>query len=264
MSSSSVSNRTIIAILVVVALATAFWILVLSPKREEAATLGTEVQQQQAALVQAQSQVTEASAAKREFSSDYRQLVVLGKAAPADDETASLLVELNKVADHAGVKFNSLQLLSSEGAPAATSTTAPEASATSAVPAGATIPPTEAEAALLPLGAAIGSAGLAVMPYSLGFSGKFFQVADFVQGVDSLVRTSKPEIAIDGRLVTLDGFSLTQPSESPTAPLTASFAVTAYLTAPGQGVTAGATETAPATPAAATTPEASPSETEAR
>jgi Tfp pilus assembly protein PilO len=259
MPSSSTSNRTIVAILVVVALATGFWILVLSPKREKASELGAEVTAQQASLTQAQSQVTEATAAKKEFSSDYRQLVELGKAIPASDETASLLVELNQVADETGVRFDSLQLNSSEASAEVTSS-APQASATSAVPANTTVPPTEAEAALLPLGATIGSAGLAVMPYDLTFSGNFFQIADFIHGIDSLVETGRSELAVDGRLITLDGFSLTVSSGST---LNASFSVTTYLVPPGEGATAGATAAAPA-PVAATTTGTPSAETEAR
>lgn len=254
MSTSSNSNKAIVGMLVVAVLAAAFWILLLSPKREQASELAAEVEQQQAALVQAQSQVTEATAARKEFPSDYRQLVVLGKAVPANDETASLLVELNRVADHADVTFDSLQLSSTGGGEAAPATgLAQEASATSAVTTASTVPPTEAEAALLPLGATIGSAGLGVMPYNLTFSGKFFQVADFIHGIDSLVHTGKAEVGVDGRLVTLDGFSLTESSEEGSGELEASFAVTTYLVPPEQGLTAGATPTSPATPAATTT-----------
>lgn len=248
MSTSANSNKAIVGMVVVAVLAAAFWILLLSPKREQASELATEVEAQQAALIQAQSQVTEATAAREEFPNDYRQLVTLGKAVPANDETASLLVELNHVADHSHVSFDSLQLSSTGGGEVAPETgLAQEASATSAVPAASTIPPTEAEAALLPLGATIGSAGLGVMPYNLTFSGNFFQVADFIHGVDSMVHTGKSEVGVDGRLVTLDGFSLTEDSEEGSSALEATFAVTTYLVPPDQGLTAGATATSPAT-----------------
>jgi Tfp pilus assembly protein PilO len=236
--------------LIVAALAAAFWILALSPKHEKADKLGGEVEQQEAALAQAQSQVAEAVAARREFSSDYRQLVVLGKAVPANDDTASLLVEVSRIADRAGVTFKSLDLSSgggSEGEEPAE--VAPTASPTTAVPAATTLPPTEAEAALLPLGATIGSAGLGVMPYSLAFTGSFFQVADFIQGIDSLIKIDKSNVGVDGRLVTLDGFSLTRDPNGSFPSLAANFSVTTYLVPPGQGVTAGATPTSPAVPA---------------
>jgi Tfp pilus assembly protein PilO len=254
MTSSSASGKTIVGMLIVAALAAAFWILLLSPKREHASELGAEVEQQQASLAQAQSQVTEAAAARDEFPNDYRQLVVLGKAVPASDETASLLVEVNRVADRAGVRFESLLLSTSQGGEATSSAgLAPEASSTATVPAAATVPPTEAEAALLPLGATIGSAGLGVMPYDLTFTGSFFEVADFIHGIDSLVHTGS-EVGVDGRLVTLDGFSLTEGGEASYPDLAANFSVTTYLVPPSQGTTAGATPTSPAIPATTTAP----------
>ncbi len=230
--------------LVVTALAAAFWILVLSPKREEASKLATGVEQQEVALTEAQSRLAEATAARADFSSDYRQLVVLGKAVPAGDETASLLVELNRVANRADVRFESLQLDSSGGGE--TVGLAPEASATAAPT--ATVSPTEAAAALLPLGAAVGSAGLGVMPYKLSFTGSFFQMADFIHGIDSLIDAGKDDIAVDGRLVTLDGFSLTEDTDAGFPQLKANFSVTTYLVPPDQGITAGASPTSPAIP----------------
>jgi Tfp pilus assembly protein PilO len=244
--------------LVVAVLAAAFWVLALSPKREQASSLATEVEQQQAALSEAQAKVAEATAARGEFSSDYRQLVVLGKAVPANDETASLLVEVNRIADRAGVRFQGLHL-SSEGSSEseATSEVASEVSASTAVPASATLPPTEAEAALLPLGARIGSAGLGVMPYTLNFTGSFFQIGDFIQGIDSLIHTGKSTVGIDGRLITVDGFSLVPDSTVGFPTLTANFSVTTYIVPPDQGITAGATSTSPAsTPASTEAPSA--------
>jgi Tfp pilus assembly protein PilO len=248
---SSASSKAIVGMLVVAVLAAGFWILVLSPKRQQASDLAAEVGKQQASLAGAQGRVAEATAARADFASDYRQLVTLGKAVPANDETASLLVELNHVADHAGVRFESLRLGTGGGEEAAAtgSGVAPEASSTTAVPASATMPPTEAEAALLPLGATIGSAGLGVMPYNLVFTGSFFQVADFIDGIDSLIHTDKSTVGVDGRLVTLDGFSLTEDPDAGFPDLTANFAVTTYLVPPNQGVTAGATSTSPAVPA---------------
>jgi Tfp pilus assembly protein PilO len=255
----SASNRTIVSILVVAALAVGFWMLALGPKREEANELSDQAGQLQVALSEAQTKAAAAEAARREFPADYRQLVVLGQAVPAGDETASLLVELHTVAATSKVRFDSIQLEgkgeSSASATASTAPapapTAPSGSSSSAVPTSSTVPPTEAAASLLPLGASIGPAGLGVMPYTLTFSGDFFQIANFIGGVDSLVHTgAKPSVAVDGRLVTLDGFALSTNTKSEAgesaAALNADFAVTTYVTPPSQGVTAGATSSAPA------------------
>jgi Tfp pilus assembly protein PilO len=244
-------NRLIVAILAVAALAIAFWVLALSPKREEANELSAEAGQLQVALSEAQAKAVEAAAAKREFPADYRHLVVLGQAVPAGDETSSLLVELSSIADKAKVSFNNIQL---EGSgETSTATVAPTESPTAttaapgSVPAAATVPPTEAAASILPLGAKIGPAGLGVMPYSLTFSGNFFQIANFIGGIDSLVHAGGKNVAVDGRLVTINGFSLsTEVGEEETHKLNANFAVTTYVTPPEQGLTAGATSSSPA------------------
>ena len=102
------------------------------------------------------------------------------------------------------------------------------------MPASATVPPTEAAAALLPLGATIGPAGLGVMPYKLSFSGSFFQIADFIAEIDSLVHDSGEQVDVEGRLVTLNGFSLTEEQDRGFPYLNASFSVTTYLTPPGR------------------------------
>lgn len=253
----SASNRLIVSILAIAAIAIAFWVLLLGPKREEADKLSSQVSEMRSSLIAAQAKVTEALAAKREFPSDYRQLVVLGKAAPAGEETASLLVELNQIASDSKTKFESITLNGDgeEAAAPAPAVTAPASptteSAPSSVPAASTVPPTEAAASLTPLGASIGPAGLAVMPYSLKFSGSFFNVAKFIGGVDSLVGTGADRVAVNGRLVTLDGFALNA-GNGGFPQLNATFAVTTYVTPPGQGLTAGATPTAPAP--AVTTP----------
>jgi Tfp pilus assembly protein PilO len=253
------SNRLIISILLVTGLAIAFWVLALGPKREEASELSAEAGQLQVALSEAQATAVQAAAAKRTFPADYRQLVVLGQAAPEGDETSSLLVQLNSVAGKSKVSFDKFQLESTGEAPAAAPAPAesasPETTASpGSVPTSSIVPATEAAASLMPLGASIGPAGLGIMPYSLSFTGNFFQIAGFIKRIDSLVHTSNQEVSVDGRLVTLDGFALTADPEKEFPHLLANFAVTTYVVPPEQGLTAGASPTAPApitTPAGA-------------
>ena len=260
------SNRLIVSILVVTALAIGFWMLALAPKREQADELSAQAGSLDVSLSEAQSHASEAAAARREFPVDYQQLVVLGQAVPAGDETSSLLVELNDVAARSKVKFESIQLTSSgETSVAAVATPAPPTEAptpgsSGAVPAAASVPPTEAAASLLPLGATIGPAGLGVMPYSLAFSGDFSHVADFIKGIDSLIHTGNSKVAVDGRLVTLDGFALNADAALGFPHLDATFSVTTYVTPPSQGLTAGASPTAPAPSTAAPAAEAPGSE----
>jgi hypothetical protein len=238
------STRPIIAIIAVAAVAIAFWHLALSPKQDEIDKLGTQIESLHNSIGAAQSELAQATAARHEFPSAYHQLVELGQAVPSTDETPSLLVELGQLANESGVKFDSIQLEGGEGgAPTETA----EAGTTGSVPA------SEVEASLLPLGASIGTAGLAVMPYTVKFEGNFFGIGSFIGRVDALVTSKDANVAVDGRLVTINGFTLSpqvggqeKGREGEAQQLTASFSVTTYLTPPGQGVTAGASPAAPA------------------
>ncbi|MET0305146.1 MAG: hypothetical protein ABW196_02830 [Solirubrobacterales bacterium] len=233
------SSNTIVAVVLgAVVLAIAFWMLALSPKREEAAKLDKQVEQVEASLSQHEAEIAAGEEARKDFANDYQRLVVLGKAVPGDDDTASLLVQVNHIADGAGVRFSNLTL-SAEGDSGATEEVTPATSA------GEAISPTEAAAATMPLGAGIGPAGLAVMPYTLTFEGSFFKVADFIKGLDSLVATQAEEVAVDGRLLTVNGFALQAAPKAGFPALEATFSVTTYLTPPGEGVTGGASPESP-------------------
>lgn len=245
----SASSRVLIAAMVGIAvLSAAFWMLLLSPKREESSKLGKQVEKLETSLAAHEAEVDQALQAREEFPRNYEQLVVLGKAVPADDDTASLLVQLNRIANSADVDFRNLSL-SSDGGEAAPAP-APEPTGTTAGNAS----PTEVAASTLPLGATVGPAGLAVMPYELNFDGGFFEIADFIKELDALVKTENEKVAVNGRLFTIDGFDLAPASNKPFPALQATFSVTTYLTPPDEGVTGGATPTAPAeaAPASAT------------
>jgi Tfp pilus assembly protein PilO len=238
----SASNRIIVAMLGIVVLAAAFWMLVLSPKREEASALEVEVAKARESLSLHEAEVDRALAAKKSFPVAYQQLVVLGKAVPGDSETASLLVELNRIAERSKVRFESLTLDSTGGAAA----TAPLEGAS----------PTEVEASLLPLGASIGPAGLAVMPYDLSFTGSFFEMAEFIEGLDTLVKSKNAKVNVTGRLVTINGFRLSADEGSGFPKLKANFSIATYVLPPEESPTVGATpaspETVTAAPASAT------------
>lgn len=249
-------GKIVIAALALVVIAGAFWILLLSPRRQEASELGNQIDQLKSSLAQHEGEVARALADKREFPTNYSQLVVLGKAVPADSETPSLLVQVQHIAKHTGVRFEEISL-SSEGSGG-------EAPAASPVPAGSEpVSPTEVAASATPLGASVGPAGLSVMPYTLTFTGDFFQISGFIHDLDNLVKTTNARVSVDGRLITIDSFSLAPSQDGGFPQLQATFSVTTYLTPPEQGLTGGATPTGPApttsaTPTAAITTGATP------
>ena len=126
---------------------------------------------------------------------------------PGDDDTPSLIVQLNRIAKRSHVKFETFVLSGEQGG--RRRKPHPQPSTEESAP----VSPTEAAASLMPLGATIGTAGLGVMPYTLKFEGNFFQLANFIHGLDSMVKTTNSNVAVDGRLITIDGFTLKAGSE---------------------------------------------------
>lgn len=243
------TNKAIAGALALAVLAGAFWMMLLSPKREEARKLGNEVERLEASLAQHEAEVVEAEAARAEFPQKYQRLVVVGKAVPGDDDLASMLVQLNRIGERAGGSFRNINLSSAGGGG--------EAPAPPPAPSeGELASPTEVAASLLPIGATIGPAGLAVMPYEVSFDGNFFQIADFIAGLDKLVKTKEDTVIVDGRLMTIDGFTLEADGEEGFPALEASFSLTTYLTPPAAEAASGvpgAPGSVTATPATTTT-----------
>ena len=269
------NELTIVISVAVIAMIAGFWLLVISPKRDEAASLKNDIDGLQASLAQAQDTAAAGEQAREDYPVNYRSLVVLGKAVPADGDQAGLLVQVQRLADRSGVDFRSIDL--TESAAGASTPTAPSSSDTSVSPippetpstgstedttnvAATPAPATEAAAATLPIGASVGPAGLPVMPYSLTFTGDFFQIAAFLESLDKMVQMPHGEVDVTGRLLTVDGFALAPPksaggaSSGASSTLVASLAVTTYLTPADQGVTAGATSSGPAPVTSTATP----------
>ena len=254
------SDKAIVLGVLMAAVLAAFYFMVLSPKRDEASALKKENADLQSQIDQQKQVAAFAEDARQHFATYYGRLVVLGKAVPADADTASLLVEVNSIADRTNVDFDGLELSAEGGDAASTAATSPPPSTgtsttgTSTTPTStpATTTPaaaTEATAANLPLGASVGAAGLPTMPYELTFKGKYFDVANFLKGVDDLVHPrGTGMVAADGRLLTVDGFALApDPDSSPSDPeLEVTLSVTSYVTPADQGLTAGATPGGPA------------------
>ncbi len=231
------STKTALAIVAVVALAGAFWLLLLGPKREKASELAKQTSALRSEVAAEQQRVAAAVVAKRKFPRYYAELVLLGKAVPAEAATPSLLVQLNGISRKADTSFQSIA--AGGGAE----------EETAAVPTGEVTASTGETTALPPIGSTLGPAGLGALPYGLQFNGDFFDVADFIEGLDALVTTKDGIIDAEGRMVTIDSFSLEplEEEDSPPEELAANFSVNTYVTPPGQGLTAGATPSGPAT-----------------
>jgi Tfp pilus assembly protein PilO len=289
------TDRTVLLAIPVVVLLLGFYFMVLSPKREEAAKLDEEITNLQSQIGQQEQVATFAEQARQEFPTYYGRMVTLGKAVPEQGDQASMLVQLNSIANRTDLAFRGLTLGEGTGdgtgqtaaapaapapaaptdpnaapppegaAPPAEGGAAPASSTTSTATATAgTAPPapaTEAVAANLPIGASVGPAGLPTLPYDFEMSGGYFEVADFIGQVDKLVQSNEgPEaVSVNGRLLTVDGFALKFEGEEPGAGpvLETQFVMTSYVTPAAQGLTLGASPGGPAVPSP-TTPQATP------
>jgi hypothetical protein len=264
------TERNLVAGIAVVVLIAAFYLLVLAPKRDRASQLSNEATSLQQSVSDLESRAEAGAQAKNQFSANYRKVVLLGKAAPDFADSASFLYQLSGLAEKTGVKFEGLLLVPGEQAPAAapqpgianapaassqpsatdvppasgqaTSTTASPATTAASPTTTTAVAPTEAAVSTVPIGAGVGPAGLNTLKYTLTFQGDFFHIADFMQAADRLVGSSDGRVVVDGRLSTVNGFSL---SPGDGAALTATLSVTTYTTPQDQGLTAGATPSGP-------------------
>ena len=295
------SDKAIVLGVLVLGIAVAFYLMVLSPKRDEASKLGHQIDDLQSSVSQQEQVANFGEQARRQFPRYYGRLVVLGKAVPEQADTASMLVELSSIGSRTGVDFRSISL--SQGASgtgtssppptsgnstattadpssaaASTGSSSPSGSAPSTAASGDTstttpsttggtsaststlVPATESAAANLPIGATVGPAGLPTLPYDLNFTGGFFDVADFIGGLDGLVEPQgTSQIAANGRLLTVDGFALKILGQGSNPKLTADFAVTSYVAPASEGLTGGASPSGPApVPASPSQPDAQP------
>lgn len=258
-------DRVIVAGLALAGLVAAFWFLALSPKREEAADLQDRVTELEASVAKAEQVASAAGEARKDFDENYHRLVVLGKAVPETSDSASMLDEVDELADGAGIQFREIVLETGSAAPVpppALTTTdqaqESEAGESEEAAAAAAVAATESAVAAAPIGASVGPAGLSVLPYELTFRGGFFDVADYIASLDRLVRSESKTVGVDGRLITIDGFTLVPDPVKGFPNLEADLLTSTYTTPASQGLTAGAT---PGAPAASVPPATTPTST---
>jgi Tfp pilus assembly protein PilO len=249
------SDKTILLVIPVIALAIGFYMLVISPKRSEISELDSQIATLEASIADAESQIAVGEAARDAFPKNYSSLVSWGKAVPEDGDQSTLIFDISKLGRSNDVEFRNFALSAGSGetpAPApAPETTEPSEGEEPAegTEAAAPVDPalaTEAAAATLPIGATVGSAGLPVMPYEFKFLGNFFDMASFFADIDGMVSTKGASPETTGRLMTIDGFSLTGDEFSGFPNVEANFAITTYLVPEDQGLSAGASPAGPA------------------
>ena len=219
-------NQLIVGVLAALAVIAAYWMLVLSPKRDEASKLSTEISEVEKQLDEAEAQLTQYASAKNAYKANYATVARLGKAVPEDDDVRSLMVQLESAANRTDVDFRTIKIGDGSGGTAAT----PTASA------GAQTPPP---------GATVGEAGFMTMPFSFNFEGKFFSLSEFMSDLERFVSVRNDRIDVTGRLLVLDSLTL-EPGPEGFPNIDASIGATSYLLPQTQGLTGGATPEGPA------------------
>jgi len=241
----SARDRTVLVIVCVVAAILAPWLLVIQPKQDQASKLQSQITAEQSKLDSARAQLASGASARAAFASSYTTLVRLGEAVPTDDNTPSLIYQLQAAAKATGVDFQSLTFNagSSSGTPTPTPTPSPAAPGGVAQTSTATLPP----------GATVGPAGFPIEPFTFTFQGNFFHLANFLGKLQRFVVANNRHVSVSGRLMTLNSISLGAGSQG-FPQISATISATTYLLPASQGLLNGAT---PAGPSAASTQTAS-------
>jgi Tfp pilus assembly protein PilO len=182
--------RVLLIAVVAVLVAGGYWKLALAPKRAQAADLAKQVATERAQLTQQQSLLATYQGAQAQYKANYAEVVRLGKAVPSDDDSRSLVVQLDAAAKRSGTAFDNIDV--SASASSSTAGTTPSAS----------VPP-----------GAVSAGSYSAMPLSLSFSGDFATLQNFLGRVQRFVTIKDGKTLVNGRLMRVESISL-QPGEA--------------------------------------------------
>lgn len=217
-------GRIALAVLAVVAVLSASWMMVIAPKRAETAAAEAKIAQAETRRAAAMATLADAERVRAQARKDDAVVARLSKAVPTDDDVGVLIRQLDAIARANQIDFRAMKLVSSAApapvvAPAAPAGKDAEAGKPAgeaaegekpaegapAAPAGT---PVAATVAQPPPGAAVGPAGLLVVPFSFTFDGGYLAMQRFLGAIDELAENKNGHIKVRGRLITVDGFSL--------------------------------------------------------
>jgi hypothetical protein len=206
------------------------WLL--APRREQAAQLEQQVATQQAQLAQTQSLVATYAGARKSYKTNYATVVRLGKAVTTDDDTRSLVVQLDAAAKRRGVGFDTINL---DGAAASGSSASGATAATPTTP------------------GAVNAGAFSAMPFTFAFTGTFSSLGNFFSRLENFVALDGDKIRVNGRLLRIETISL-QPGADGWPGLSAQVGASSYIVPQATATaTQSTTSTAPGTTAATAT-----------
>ena len=193
----------------VLAVLSAGWFLVISPKRSEAADLRTDAESQQRANLGLQAQLATLKAQAKDLPKQQAALAAVAAKIPDNPALPALIRALSKAADDAGVELVSLApSVPVAVLPAAQTAVVPQSTAKAGSSSSATVTPKAPVAADV-------TGTLKQIPLAINVVGGYFQVEQFFDRLENLSRALK-----------ITGFSVT-PGVSPTKKSTAATAAAA-------------------------------------
>jgi len=224
-------ERTILIVVVLVAVLGAAWVLAVSPERKQANQLSAQVAAAKAQLASAESEEAGARAAQSQYAAAYASVVSLGKAVPASDEVPALIDQLTQASNQKDVDFNSI----TSGGSGSSGTSA----------------------------AAGAASGFSALPFTFTFEGDYFALEHLMNRLaDFATLTSSGTVQVSGRLLTIASVKLAPSgnvagSTSSPSELTGTITATAY-TMPSVPAATATSPTGATTPASSSTGASSP------
>ena len=206
-------DRVVLAVVAVVAVLGAYYLLALKPERQKASALQSQITTQQQALAAAQQSYNVGRAARASLNSDGAEWAALKVAVPEQSDIPGLLRTLEKNAKSVKVSMQAISLSGSGTSSPAPSTPAPATSATGTTAAAATATP---------------------VPIQLTFAGGYVALNRLVRKLGGLVRVAGGKVHATGPLLNINTVALTG-----TKSLTGQLTATIYQLAAPAGATTG-------------------------
>ena len=173
-------GKILLSVVALIAAATAAaWVLLLAPKREHAANLQAQVVAAELQRDGDLARAADADRARAAYNRDYATVARLGKAVPVSADVPSLVFQLESAARRAKVDFRAVSVLDSTPTPDRTPATTTSA-----------------------------GGGVQAAPFSFQFEGTYFGLQKLLAAVDRFSRVKGTQVAVNGRLLTIDGLSL--------------------------------------------------------
>jgi Tfp pilus assembly protein PilO len=214
--------RTLLVAVLAVLAVGGYWKLALAPKRAEAQDLAKQVATADAQLAQSRGLLATYQGAQGQYKTNFASVVRLGKAVPADDDTRSLLVELDAAAKRSNASFQTLDVGTGASSATTGATTAPVAPG------------------------AISAGSYSEMPFTLAFGGDFGTLENFLGRMQRFVTLKGDKILVDGRLMRVESLDV-EPGADGWPALTAKITASTYIVPDSEAPATGSTAPGPNT-----------------